>query len=188
MLILVELAAPSSPRRSRRATRPSTCTGRSPTAAVKRSSSCRWCPRSRQPASSGPQWSRLACSSATIDWHPRVNGYSGYLPPGYAEDVQLLNTFPSPESLARLQALDVRYVVLHLGVNQLHAATARGHRCQAPAGSDRTSLRGRVAHRPRRPRPSALDRLITGAGERGGGPRPGSCLGRRRATARAVWR
>ena len=55
----------------------------------------------------------------TIDWHPRVNGYSGYLPPGYAEDVQLLDTFPSPESLARLQALDVRYVVLHLGVNQL---------------------------------------------------------------------
>ncbi len=55
---------------------------------------------------------------ATIDWHPRVNGYSGYLPPGYAEDVQLLNTFPSPEAVARLRALGVRYVVLHLGVGQ----------------------------------------------------------------------
>ena len=55
---------------------------------------------------------------ATIDWHPRVNGYSGYLPPGYTEDVDLLNTFPSPEAVARLRALGVRYVVLHLGVGQ----------------------------------------------------------------------
>jgi hypothetical protein len=55
---------------------------------------------------------------ATIDWHPRVNGYSGYLPPGYAEDVDLLNTFPSPEAVARLRALGVGYVVLHLGVGQ----------------------------------------------------------------------
>ncbi|HTN78914.1 MAG TPA: hypothetical protein VMK16_04495 [Acidimicrobiales bacterium] len=55
---------------------------------------------------------------ATTDWHPRVNGYSGYLPPGYAEDVQLLNTFPAPSAVARLQALGVRYVVLHLGVGQ----------------------------------------------------------------------
>jgi hypothetical protein len=56
---------------------------------------------------------------STIDWHPRVNGYSGYLPPGYAEDAQLLDTFPSPESIARLRALGVRYVILHMGVNQL---------------------------------------------------------------------
>ena len=55
---------------------------------------------------------------ATIDWHPRVNGYSGYLPPGYAEDVDLLNTFPAPGTVARLRALGVRYVVLHLGVGQ----------------------------------------------------------------------
>ena len=55
---------------------------------------------------------------STIDWHPRVNGYSGYLPPGYPEDVQLLNTFPSPDSVARLHALGVRYVVLHLGVDE----------------------------------------------------------------------
>jgi hypothetical protein len=55
---------------------------------------------------------------ATLDWHPRVNGYSGYLPPGYVEDVDLLNTFPSPEAVARLHALGVRYVILHLGVGQ----------------------------------------------------------------------
>ena len=55
---------------------------------------------------------------ATIDWHPRVNGYSGYLPPGYAEDVALLNTFPAPDAVARIRALGVRYVVLHLGVGQ----------------------------------------------------------------------
>ena len=55
---------------------------------------------------------------STIDWHPRVNGYSGYLPPGYPEDVQLLNTFPAPDAIARLRALGVRYVVLHLGAQE----------------------------------------------------------------------
>ena len=55
---------------------------------------------------------------STIDWHPRVNGYSGYLPPGYPEDVQLLNTFPAPDAIARLRALGVRYVVLHLGARR----------------------------------------------------------------------
>jgi hypothetical protein len=52
---------------------------------------------------------------STIDWHPRVNGYSGYVPPGYAEDIDILNTFPSPIAVERMRQLGVRYAVLHLG-------------------------------------------------------------------------
>ncbi len=55
---------------------------------------------------------------STIDWHPRVNGYSGYVPPGYAEDIDVLNTFPSPVSVERMRQLGVRYAVLHLGSGQ----------------------------------------------------------------------
>ena len=55
---------------------------------------------------------------STIDWHPRVNGYSGYVPPGYAEDIDVLNTFPSPVSVERMRQLGVRYAVLHIGAGQ----------------------------------------------------------------------
>lgn len=50
---------------------------------------------------------------SSIDDHPRVNGYSGYFPPGYLEQIPVLNDFPAAPSLDRLQALGVRYVVLH---------------------------------------------------------------------------
>lgn len=50
---------------------------------------------------------------STIDWHPRVDGYSGVTPHGYARDVAVLNTFPAPAALERLHALRVRYVVWH---------------------------------------------------------------------------
>jgi hypothetical protein len=72
---------------------------------------------------------------ATIDWHPRVNGYSGYLPPGYPEDVQVLNTFPSPDSVARLRALGVRYVVLHLGAEQFTPQQVADIVAALPAGA-----------------------------------------------------
>lgn len=52
---------------------------------------------------------------ASVDWHPRVNGYSGYVRPRYLEDVQVLNTFPSAAALERLRALRVRYVLIHGG-------------------------------------------------------------------------
>jgi hypothetical protein len=52
---------------------------------------------------------------STLDFHPRVNGYSGYIPPGYYESVDALNTFPSPPALQRASELGVRYVVLHVG-------------------------------------------------------------------------
>ncbi len=53
--------------------------------------------------------------ASTAHWHPLVNGYAGVLPPGYAEDAEILNTFPSPAAVARLRELRVRYVVVYLG-------------------------------------------------------------------------
>lgn len=44
-----------------------------------------------------------------------VNGYSGFEPIDYEESVQKINDFPSSESLAELNRLGVRYIVLHSG-------------------------------------------------------------------------
>ncbi len=52
---------------------------------------------------------------STIDWKPRFNGYSGGWPDGYLRDLDRLDAFPSPESLAIARRLRIRYVVLHLG-------------------------------------------------------------------------
>jgi hypothetical protein len=49
---------------------------------------------------------------ARIDDHPRVNGYSGFEPPGFAAIVNTLNTFPAPDALALADELGVRYVVI----------------------------------------------------------------------------
>jgi hypothetical protein len=50
---------------------------------------------------------------STIDWHPRVNGYSGLAPASYARDSGILNTFPSDAAMRKLRALRVKYVVWH---------------------------------------------------------------------------
>ncbi|MHB8671942.1 MAG: hypothetical protein ACYDAD_15505 [Acidimicrobiales bacterium] len=67
----------------------------------------------------GERWSttegpRMVYS--TIDWHPRVNGYSGFVPPGYWADATVLGTFPAPCAVALARRLGVRWVVLHEGV------------------------------------------------------------------------
>jgi hypothetical protein len=54
---------------------------------------------------------------SSIDWKPRVNGYSGYAPPNYQQTVDTLNTLDdggaaSPDALALLDTLGVRYVVV----------------------------------------------------------------------------
>jgi hypothetical protein len=51
-------------------------------------------------------WSRL-------HWHPLVNGYSGFYPPAYMQTLSALTGFPDDRSLARLDSLGVRYVVVH---------------------------------------------------------------------------
>ena len=46
-------------------------------------------------------------------WHPLVNGYSGYYPPAYVRTLALMRSFPDEASIERLQALGVRYVIVH---------------------------------------------------------------------------
>ena len=50
---------------------------------------------------------------STYHWHSLVNGYSGYTPDDDVETMSLLQAFPDDESVARLQELKVRYVLVH---------------------------------------------------------------------------
>lgn len=50
---------------------------------------------------------------STAHWNPLVNGYSGYRPPDYGDTVDFMDTFPDDESISRLRALHVRYVLVH---------------------------------------------------------------------------
>jgi hypothetical protein len=49
---------------------------------------------------------------ATIDGHPRVNGYSGFEPPRFPELTDALNRFPDDDAIAVMRDLGVRYVVV----------------------------------------------------------------------------
>jgi hypothetical protein len=46
-------------------------------------------------------------------WFPLVNGYSGYYPPEYFATVLRMYRFPDAMSLSRLEALGVRYIIVH---------------------------------------------------------------------------
>jgi hypothetical protein len=46
-------------------------------------------------------------------WHPLVNGYSGYYPAHYFVTMDRMRRFPDALSMARLEALSVRYIVVH---------------------------------------------------------------------------
>jgi hypothetical protein len=46
-------------------------------------------------------------------WNRLVNGYSGYYPPEYIRTVVRMRTFPDAMALSRLEALGVRYIVVH---------------------------------------------------------------------------
>lgn len=59
---------------------------------------------------------------ATIDFNPRVNGYSGSAPKQFDGLGDVLNTFPSGEAAATIERLEVRYVILHTGSEQGFAA------------------------------------------------------------------
>jgi hypothetical protein len=47
-------------------------------------------------------------------WHPLVNGYSDYFPPGFFDVGGRLESFPSPEAFEAMDANAVRYIVVHL--------------------------------------------------------------------------
>jgi hypothetical protein len=53
---------------------------------------------------------------STIDFHPRVNGYSGYAPDSWHRDVVEIKTLPAPGAFEKLKNLRVRFLVLHMGV------------------------------------------------------------------------
>ena len=60
-----------------------------------------------------PGWDVNYAFWSISHWHPLVNGYSGYHPADYLQTLMAMRTFPDNASIARLQAHDVRYVVLH---------------------------------------------------------------------------
>jgi hypothetical protein len=65
----------------------------------------------------GPEPARMEAERfllSTIDWQPRVNGYSGGYPPDYFLRAADLARFPAPRALRLLCELDVRYVVLRV--------------------------------------------------------------------------
>ena len=61
---------------------------------------------------------------ATLDFNARVNGYSGHAPLGFDAVAAVLNTYPSADAIALVEELEVRYVVLHTGVEQGYPALA----------------------------------------------------------------
>jgi hypothetical protein len=48
-----------------------------------------------------------------LHWQPIVNGYSGIVPPRHERLFRMLTAFPDTASLAELEAIGVRYAVLH---------------------------------------------------------------------------
>lgn len=50
---------------------------------------------------------------STYHWHRLVNGYSGYIPEDVLHTAELMASFPDDESLERLTALNVQYVLVH---------------------------------------------------------------------------
>jgi hypothetical protein len=50
---------------------------------------------------------------STYHWHTTPDGYSGFIPPPHGQIVYEMERFPSERSVSLLQALDVRYVVIH---------------------------------------------------------------------------
>jgi len=55
----------------------------------------------------------LAQYFSIYHWRPTPDGYSGFIPPKHGEIVYEMEDFPSPRSVALLQGLGIRYVVVH---------------------------------------------------------------------------
>jgi hypothetical protein len=52
--------------------------------------------------------------NSTTHWKPLVNGYSGFVPPGYVGIADQLRGFPDERSRHQLRAIGVSHVVIHL--------------------------------------------------------------------------
>jgi hypothetical protein len=69
--------------------------------------------------------------TATIDWHPRVNGHSGFEPVGWPALASTLNAFPALEALDAMDDADVRYVVIRTAL-PIELGASRARRYGAP--------------------------------------------------------
>lgn len=65
------------------------------------------------PSPSQAHWESRRLYYSTVHWKRLVNGYSGHFPPGYWERAARLQAFPSPQAVALLRQLGVRYVLVH---------------------------------------------------------------------------
>jgi hypothetical protein len=64
-------------------------------------------------AAGDPRQDAIYAFWSASHWNKLVNGYSGFYPKPYLQTLQAMLNFPDAASLARLSALDVRYVVVH---------------------------------------------------------------------------
>ena len=51
--------------------------------------------------------------ASTRHWKPIVNGYGDFFPDQFVADAPMLAAFPSPESFAWMEQMEVRYVLVH---------------------------------------------------------------------------
>lgn len=71
--------------------------------------------------SDGVQWAFVEAPRmyhATIDWNPRVNGYSGSAPRDFSAMAQQLQSWPEPGAEELADELEISYVILHGGEEQ----------------------------------------------------------------------
>lgn len=50
---------------------------------------------------------------STYHWKYLVNGYSGFVPQGYLDIINILQNFPSNESIDILRSIGVKYIIIH---------------------------------------------------------------------------
>ncbi len=60
-----------------------------------------------------PGWDGYYSLWSIQHWFPLMNGYSGYYPPDYVQTMIRMESFPDDASIARLNAHNVRYLVVH---------------------------------------------------------------------------
>ena len=80
-------------------------------------------------------------------WHWLVNGYSGYTPWDVVDTAKVMDSFPDEDSIDRLKALTVRYVLVHQAFYR---------------AADFADLMTAIAARPRTGRGRPLPRLDRG--------------------------
>ncbi len=64
-------------------------------------------------AEDGFEWHTGYLLASTRHWKPIVNGYGDFFPTQFVADAPVLAGFPSPESFARIEQMDVRYILVH---------------------------------------------------------------------------